>query len=86
MPYTSMEDVPASLKHVRGVPLTLDQINSLVRCADALITQLTADGLDKPEATRRAWAICISTFLKRHRVSTRKDGSKAWVLKGVSRD
>lgn len=84
MPYTSMDDVPPGLKRIHGVPLTLDQINTLARCADTLIAQFTAQGLDKPEAMKRAWAICMGNFFKRHRVSTRKDGSKAWVFKGGS--
>ena len=58
MPWKSMADVPPNLKRLKGVPLTLAQVNSIARCADTLI----AEGMKKSSA----WAICISSFEKSH--------------------
>lgn len=58
MPYASMRQVPPNLKKLEGARLTLEQVNSIARCADSLI----AEGRKKSSA----WAICIAAFKKSH--------------------
>lgn len=56
MPYKSMEDVPANIKKLNGVPLTLAQANKIAEVADAITD------VDNP------WAVAIAQFKKGHRV------------------
>ena len=63
--WSDLADVPANLKNIGGVPLTLGQANFIAKVAKA-----SADGPDEN------FAVGISAFKKAHR----KDGNK-WVKK-----
>ncbi|MEM4168082.1 MAG: hypothetical protein QXW98_06535 [Candidatus Caldarchaeum sp.] len=79
--YESMEDVPENLKHIHGARLTLDQVNALVNCVETVAESMRKDGVDRKEALSKAFAICMANFIKRHKIVTHKDGTKAWALK-----
>jgi len=70
MPYSSMEDVPASLKGI-DPPITLAQANLISEWADSI-----AASDDPPDSP---WAVAISNFKKTHVV---RDGR--WVKKQSS--
>ena len=66
MPYSSMGSVPANLKKMDGIPLTLAQVNWIARIADGI----PEGQVDNP------WAVAKAKFKKSF---TKKDGK--WVSK-----
>ena len=54
MPYSSIDE--ARIKELNGVPLTLDQVNSIAAMADAI--------------GDNGWPIAISKFKKTHVIET----------------
>ena len=59
MPWKSMGEVPPNLRKLKGARLTLEQANAIARCAEEL---------QKEPGSREPWAICISAFLKSHKI------------------
>jgi hypothetical protein len=57
-PYDSLKDAPENMKKLDGVPLTLEQVNQIVKVADAI-------GVDKE---KNGYAIAKDQFKKTHRV------------------
>ena len=69
MPWRSLREVPRHLRKLRGVELTLAQINWIARLADELVLQGYSED--------QAWAIARARFMELYRIVTR-NGRKYW--------
>jgi uncharacterized membrane protein YgcG len=59
--YDKIEDVPKNLKKLNGVPLTLSQVNGIVKQAEAI---------EREGKATSGWAVAIAQFKKTHKVES----------------